>query len=684
MSVCSVQGHSLPVTNYGDSSQSQQGGMARYEDFSQSQQGGAAKYEDFSQSEPQVTSIDPFTLKDSDSVIASGNSRGDSRKTTHATQNGFWDFGYKASCEISERKYDAEVECVSPNVTGQSLLNPRDDYHKLNKNMGPPGAESEDISDMTKQHVGVETNNELLELEQFTFDLLHKDTNVAERTKGTRSDEKDSESNDVKKRTDLKRNIPHNSGVSEYVQNVQTVTESMHLKSTEDINLVSSIKGNIKSRRGISPRKSENLSEDEPEKLEEEQIVNHDTHIVLPEKVKLDTAKTNNEEPVEKSTLLHNLLGQSSHQVLREISSKTANENLPSNDTPSLQGGLPLAVPSACSSDASNANDKVEDNVDNAAHKRMVDSGFIEMFTNSVMSSVFSSSNAIGGVAASSSKPWSSSSLNTECGFSGLSNVLDDMKPGLSRSSSSNISDSSSSHFVASNSSTLLSSIDTNCSIDSSRESSSSLLPGYHSSRESVEKDHAGISPYLNVKQSAEVLENDTEICDRCHKRIDLSQDLNEDSDQDRDKNLKQRNKSFKLSDDYKNRVMAESCINSLPPSILLQIFKHMTVYNLLRYVGLVCKYWYNLCRDPDLWRNVNLASQDGLEDDDLCTILQYSDHRARYVNLTDCRFLSNIGIGYLLAMCTQIENLKIIRYVDILCMIIILITLIVQKLSHF
>ncbi|KAL4216584.1 hypothetical protein ACF0H5_024307 [Mactra antiquata] len=264
-----------------------------------------------------------------------------------------------------------------------------------------------------------------------------------------------------------------------------------------------------------------------------------------------------------------------------------------------------------------------------ATHPRMVDTGFIEMFTNSVMSSVFSGNNS----STHLGNAWGSRSLNSECGFSGLGDVLDGLNTGPSTSKMS-------------------------CGAVTSNNSSSQFIGGSNSSQSDLNStlsseifNHLG-QGHLQVEDDVQNVKEDNQ--------------LRKNNDSAPECRYRKKNKLFQLSDEYESVIMAESGINSLPVCILLQVFKNMSIYCLLRRVGMVCKYWYNLCRDPDLWRTIRLTNQHRLEDNDLCTILKYSDNRVRSVNLTDCRFLTNKGIADLLASCKLIEDLKIIRCSDV------------------
>ena len=104
-----------------------------------------------------------------------------------------------------------------------------------------------------------------------------------------------------------------------------------------------------------------------------------------------------------------------------------------------------------------------------------------------------------------------------------------------------------------------------------------------------------------------------------------------------------------------------QSTINGLPSSLLVEIFNNLSPCTLLRRVSSVCKYWYNLSRDPDLWRVMNLRNQHKLTDDTLEQLLNFSE-RVLHVNLTDCRFLTNQGVRTTLSRCRYIRTLKLMR----------------------
>ena len=74
---------------------------------------------------------------------------------------------------------------------------------------------------------------------------------------------------------------------------------------------------------------------------------------------------------------------------------------------------------------------------------------------------------------------------------------------------------------------------------------------------------------------------------------------------------IRQQGECFKLD----LMCTQSNSINYLPPCVLVQILRNLTVFGLLQRASLVCKYWYNLCRDPDLWVNISLVNQHRLKD---------------------------------------------------------------------
>ncbi|CAC5406639.1 FBXL17 [Mytilus coruscus] len=104
-----------------------------------------------------------------------------------------------------------------------------------------------------------------------------------------------------------------------------------------------------------------------------------------------------------------------------------------------------------------------------------------------------------------------------------------------------------------------------------------------------------------------------------------------------------------------------QSSINRLPMNILLQIFKSLTMCELLCQASLVCKTWYNLCHDPDLWRSVDLSHQHKADDNVLSCLTSYSD-RVTNINLEDTKVLTSHGISLVCVKCKHLQKLKLTR----------------------
>lgn len=126
----------------------------------------------------------------------------------------------------------------------------------------------------------------------------------------------------------------------------------------------------------------------------------------------------------------------------------------------------------------------------------------------------------------------------------------------------------------------------------------------------------------------------------------------------------RKQNGLFDIDTSTSREVLDLSVLNSFPPTLILEIFKFLTPYTLLRKVSLVCKYWYNLSRMPGLWRSLNLQNQHKLTDEILEQLLMFSE-RILHVNLTDCRSITDEGAKAVLTRCRYIQTLKLMRYVS-------------------
>ncbi|KAL3859592.1 hypothetical protein ACJMK2_009806 [Sinanodonta woodiana] len=96
---------------------------------------------------------------------------------------------------------------------------------------------------------------------------------------------------------------------------------------------------------------------------------------------------------------------------------------------------------------------------------------------------------------------------------------------------------------------------------------------------------------------------------------------------------------------------------NNLPVQLILEIFKYLWVYELLRKVSLVCKYWYNLCRDRRLWTSVTLNGTPRT----LGQFLELTKYNVHELVLTNsfCN-VSNFGLACLLKRSTGLKCLKL------------------------
>ena len=102
--------------------------------------------------------------------------------------------------------------------------------------------------------------------------------------------------------------------------------------------------------------------------------------------------------------------------------------------------------------------------------------------------------------------------------------------------------------------------------------------------------------------------------------------------------------------------------VDSLPHTILLCIFKYLSLHDLLCVIALVSKRWRDMGCDPDLWRVINLEGQNKVTDEVINRLSGYSDN-VRLVDVTDSRLVTNEGISLVAKRCTQLRVMKLIRY---------------------
>ncbi|KAL3859611.1 hypothetical protein ACJMK2_009825 [Sinanodonta woodiana] len=99
---------------------------------------------------------------------------------------------------------------------------------------------------------------------------------------------------------------------------------------------------------------------------------------------------------------------------------------------------------------------------------------------------------------------------------------------------------------------------------------------------------------------------------------------------------------------------------NKLPVKLILEIFKYLWVFELLGNVSLVCKYWYNLCRDRALWTSITWNGDQRT----LGHLLQLTKYQVHELVLTDNLFtFSDEALAHLLQKCTRLKYLKLPQY---------------------
>ncbi|CAI9736100.1 F-box/LRR-repeat LRR-repeat 17-like [Octopus vulgaris] len=101
--------------------------------------------------------------------------------------------------------------------------------------------------------------------------------------------------------------------------------------------------------------------------------------------------------------------------------------------------------------------------------------------------------------------------------------------------------------------------------------------------------------------------------------------------------------------------------ILNLPSSILLEIFKYLTIPERIHSVELVCKKWYELAKDPSLWRHINFQDfgHKTLSDEILDKITSYSNHVV-HLDISNTMGFSPEGISSVLKKCRWLSFLSL------------------------
>ena len=100
--------------------------------------------------------------------------------------------------------------------------------------------------------------------------------------------------------------------------------------------------------------------------------------------------------------------------------------------------------------------------------------------------------------------------------------------------------------------------------------------------------------------------------------------------------------------------------INELPTLLMSQILSYLTMNELLCTASLVCKTWYQVAREPGLWKRVVL-DRPGLVDEDLWNVVCINPN-LNQLHITDCRHLTGPGVAKALALCSALKELVIMR----------------------
>lgn len=101
--------------------------------------------------------------------------------------------------------------------------------------------------------------------------------------------------------------------------------------------------------------------------------------------------------------------------------------------------------------------------------------------------------------------------------------------------------------------------------------------------------------------------------------------------------------------------------IDSLPLSVMLQIFSSLPPYDLLHRVAPVCKSWNQLAYDPSLWKTLNLRKYSKITDTQLLKVLGWS-RRVLFLDISDLRNITRDGIPAALTKCGHLRTLKMHR----------------------
>ncbi|OWF41352.1 F-box/LRR-repeat protein 17 [Mizuhopecten yessoensis] len=102
-----------------------------------------------------------------------------------------------------------------------------------------------------------------------------------------------------------------------------------------------------------------------------------------------------------------------------------------------------------------------------------------------------------------------------------------------------------------------------------------------------------------------------------------------------------------------------------IPSYLLIQIFQHLSMYELLHNVSSVCKLWYTISHDPDLWRVIDLRNQLKVTDVVITNLTSYSD-RVIYLNISDIGTISEDCLVQTVKTCIHLSTIILSRCMSV------------------
>ncbi|XP_071941849.1 F-box/LRR-repeat protein 17-like [Antedon mediterranea] len=121
---------------------------------------------------------------------------------------------------------------------------------------------------------------------------------------------------------------------------------------------------------------------------------------------------------------------------------------------------------------------------------------------------------------------------------------------------------------------------------------------------------------------------------------------------------------SSKSNVENKNITDEVLFINNLPRSLLVHIFSMLKMRDILNHAACVCKLWYSISKDPDLWRSIRLEdSHEYLRITDciLDRVTSLSNNISSIL-LSDCSLVTDSGLSSVLTKCSNLRILHLLQ----------------------